>query len=621
MQVSLMSRAWTAGNGRGRWRRSWIGLGLAATLLLMASGGSSLNASASGYHGTATFALAPTQTSHYIFPFTSGAYANDTELFQFQNLMWRPLYWFGNDGEFYVNYKLSIGEPPVYSNAGRTVTITLKHYQWSDGLPVTARDIEFWLDIYKAEPGDYYGYVPGDIPSNIVSMSFPTSTPYTFSLTFNQAYSPLDLLYNNLSEIFPIPQHVWDRTSLSGPVGDYDLTTAGATSVYNFLNTESADPSSWTDSPLWKVVDGPWRLSSFDGTTGYDVLVPNPSYSGPNRPKLAKLEEIPFTSSTSEFNALRSGQLDYGYLPASDIAQRHYLSTHGYHLAAWPDWGFNSFWLNYSNPNVGAIFKQLYIRQAMQHLVNQPEIVSDIYHGVAYPSYGPVPLTPKSTYLTTYESHNPYPYSPKAARQLLASHGWSVHITGIDSCIKPGTGAGECGAGIAKGTQLNFTELGATGSPEFTAELAVMQSDWSLAGIHLTIREEPADTIFSEAVPCTSQSSTGCSWQIADFSPPGFSVTFSPQYLPTIAVWLQTGGVLNAGGYSSSALDQLISATNTVPGSAPFKAEENYVTKNVPWISEPNYPYQLSVISNKLLGTLPQDPNLNIYPEDWSLAN
>jgi len=597
--------------------KSRIATGVVAAVLLIASGGSAVNVSASRYHGTARFALAPTQTARYIFPFTSGAYANDTELFQFQNLFWRPLYWFGKDGGFSVNYKLSIGEPPVYSNGGRTATITLKHYKWSDGLPVTNRDIELWLDIYKAQPGEYYGYVPGDIPSNITSMSFPASTPYTFSLTFNKAYSPLGLLYNNLSEISPIPQHAWDRTSASGAVGNYDLTTAGATAVYNFLNAQSADPGSWTANPLWKVVDGPWRLSLFDATTGYDVLVPNPSYSGPNPPTLAKLEEIPFTSSTAEFNSLRSGGLDYGYLPASDIGQRHYLTTHEYSLVAWPDWGFNSFWLNYSNPNVGSIFKQLYIRQAMQRLVNQPEIVRDVFHGVAYPSYGPVPLTPKSIYLTPYESHNPYPYSPKDARQLLTSHGWSVHVDGIDTCIKPGTQADQCGAGIVKGSQLDFTELGATGSPEFNAELAVMQSDWSLAGIHLTLKEEPADTIFSEVVPCDIKTGVGCNWEIADFSPPGFSATFSPQYLPTIAVWLGTGGVLNAGAYSSSALDRLIAATNTVPGSAPYKAEENYVSKYVPWISQPNYPYQFSVISNKLRGALPQDPNLNIYPENW----
>jgi peptide/nickel transport system substrate-binding protein len=116
-------------------------------------------------------------------------------------------------------------------------------------------------------------------------------------------------------------------------------------------------------------------------------------------------------------------------------------------------------------------------------------MVRDIYHGEAYPSYGPVPLTPKSAYLTKYESHNPYPYSPKAARELLASHGWVVHVDGIDTCARPGTGVGECGSGIKKGAQLSFTELGSTGSPEFTSEFEVMQSDWSLAGIHLTIKQ------------------------------------------------------------------------------------------------------------------------------------
>jgi peptide/nickel transport system substrate-binding protein len=122
-------------------------------------------------------------------------------------------------------------------------------------------------------------------------------------------------------------------------------------------------------------------------------------------------------------------------------------------------------------------------------------------------------------------------------------------------------------------------------------------------------------------VPGDKQTGAGCSWEVADFSPPGFTATYSPQYLPTIAVWLGTAGVLNASGYSNSTLDALIAATNTEPGAAPYKAEENFVAKEVPWIWLPNYPYQLSVISKKLRGAVPQDPNLNIYPENWSLAS
>lgn len=596
------------------------GISLAVATLLLANVVPSVLAAQAPDHGTATFGLVPSQVARYIFPFTGGAEADDVELFQFQNLLWRPLYWFGDDGKFSFNPKLSLGLPPVYSNGGKTVTITLKHYVWSDGLPVTNRDVELWMNIYKAEPGNYYGYVPGDIPSNITSMSFPQSTPYTFSITFNQAYSPLSLLYNNLSEIFPIPQQSWDRTSETGPVGNYDLTTDGARAVYNFLNSQSEDEASWDTNPIWKVVDGPWRLSAFSPSTGYLVMVPNPGYSGPTKPKLAKIEEIPFTSSTAEFDALRSGELDYGYLPASDIGQSAYFKAHGYEIEPWADWGMSSYLLNYTNPTVGPIFKQLYVRQAMQRLVDQPAIIKAIYHGEAYPSYGPVPLTPTSDYVTKYESTNPYPYSPKAARELLSSHGWSVHAKGVDTCTRPGSGAGDCGAGIQKGAKLSFTELGATGSPEFTSELQVEQSDLSLAGIAITIKSTPPDTILSEAVPCVD-GGVGCDWDIANVNEPGFTLTYSPQYLPTVGSWLGTGGAFNESGYSSPDLDRLIGETNTVSGTAPYKAEEDYVAKEVPWIFEPNYPYEVAVISDKLHGTLPQDPNLNIYPEDWYFSS
>ncbi len=597
--------------------------GLAAMLLAVVISGltTSFAAARPRVHpaGTATFALAPTQTSRYIFPFTPGAYIDDVELFQMQNQLWLPLYWFGNNGEFYVNYKLSIAQPPVYSNGGRTVTIHLKHYLWSDGRPVTNRDVEFWMHIYQAERAQYYGYVAGDIPSNIQSMSFPSATPYTFSITFTQRFNPLSLLYNDLSEIFPIPQHVWDRVSSTGPVGNYDLTPKGAAQVFNYLNTQSQDKATWTTNPLWRVVDGPWRLQGFDPATGYTTLVPNARFTGPDRPHLAKVEEVPFTSDTAEFDALRAGQLDYGYLPAADLTQKSYFQSHGYSVVPWPEWGFASFWLNFTNPKAGAIFRQLYVRQAFQHVVDQPGIVRHVYHGDAYPSYGPVPLVPKSIYLTKYESSNPYPYSPEAARKLLASHGWKVRVNGVDTCAHPGQGPHQCGAGIARGARMSFTMQAASGSIEFTAELSVMRSDWSLAGIHLTIVLAPADSLLTDAVPCHRSTSVGCGWQMINLGAPGFTVTFSPQYLPTLGPWLYSNAVLNAGGYSSPTLDHIINETNVVPGPSAYLQEENFVSRELPWIWEPDFTYQLSVISNHLRGAVPQDPNLNIYPQDWVL--
>jgi hypothetical protein len=45
-----------------------------------------------------------------------------------------------------------------------------------------------------------------------------------------------------------------------------------------------------------------------------------------------------------------------------------------------------------------------------------------------------------------------------------------------------------------------------------------------------------------------------------------------------------------------------------------------YTAQQLPSLWEPDYPYQLSVISPKLHGAVPQNPNLDITPEDWTLA-
>ena len=85
----------------------------------------------------------------------------------------------------------------------------------------------------------------------------------------------------------------WDRTSLSQPAPTRDnghlpdTTKAGAAAVYKFLDAQAKKLGSWATSPLWSVVDGPFKLQSF--TTPVEVtLVPNPAYSG--TPKAYDLE-------------------------------------------------------------------------------------------------------------------------------------------------------------------------------------------------------------------------------------------------------------------------------------------------------------------------------------------
>ena len=82
----------------------------------------------------------------------------------FTNLMYRPLYWFGNGSQPLMNPSLSLANAPTWS--GNTATITLKHYKWSDGTPVTTTDVMFWLNMLKAVGADRLGRlhrVPGRV--------------------------------------------------------------------------------------------------------------------------------------------------------------------------------------------------------------------------------------------------------------------------------------------------------------------------------------------------------------------------------------------------------------------------------------------------------------------------
>ena len=105
--------------------------------------------------GTAVWAEEPDSAPDYIFPFLSTAYFGVDNIDYFTQLMYRPLYWFGSGGRPVLNPALSLADPPTFH--GRNVTITLKHYRWSNGTPVTAQNVVFWLHMMLAVPKDWGG--------------------------------------------------------------------------------------------------------------------------------------------------------------------------------------------------------------------------------------------------------------------------------------------------------------------------------------------------------------------------------------------------------------------------------------------------------------------------------
>src|SRR3984957_18407349 len=91
--------------------------------------------------GTAVYAELPNDTPNFIFPFDPPGLFSVSNISQFQYLMYRPLYWFGQGTTPDLNLSLSVGKNPVYSNGSKTITIDLNNYVWSNGETVTAQDV------------------------------------------------------------------------------------------------------------------------------------------------------------------------------------------------------------------------------------------------------------------------------------------------------------------------------------------------------------------------------------------------------------------------------------------------------------------------------------------------
>lgn len=605
---------------------SMVAVAMAAVGLTLATPvATTLSAGASG-GGIATFAEQPGAPPNYIFPFVNGQYGTNNNQSQLMPLMWLPLYWIGHptSSAVTIDYKLSLADKPVYSNGDKTVTITLKHYVWSTGAAVTSRDLVFWMNLLVNVKTQYDGYAAGSWTDHVTSFTDPA--PNTFVLNLSQAYNPTYLMYNGLATIVALPQHAWDKTSSSSPVGTYDQTAAGAKQVWTYLNKRSLALATWATTPLWQVVDGPWHLQPKTGfqVTGQLIMVPNKSYSGPNKPKLSELEELPFTSATSEYDALRAGTVDYGYVPYTDATSIGSLRAQGYSIKPWYLWGFSDITINYAQPKYGALVKQLYIREAMDMLVDQPKYIKVFFHGFGAPDYGPTPILPKSPFLNPAQTKSPYPYSPSKAKKLLEQHGWSVPPGGgAATCKKAGSGARHCGAGITSGRHLTLTLLYSSGFPFLNDAIQVMRSTFQKAGIQLVLSSAPYNTVVGEGFACIGATPANCSPSspaMTLYSSPVF--TLSPDAYPDSDNTFGCGAGTNGGNYCNQRIQKMIETLATEPTPASKKELFKYevqLAKQVPGIWFPSGVWQISAVSSKLSGVKGQDPTTKIYPSTWTL--
>jgi peptide/nickel transport system substrate-binding protein len=292
--------------GEDRRRRDWLPIAAAAVAiaaLLSACGGSSPRRHSSAHNsdgitgvlpiagkavrgGTITVGQLSKQTPTDIFPLIDSTSCTTPTLNFVQN-QYIPLYAGPSGAEPAINEHLSAAEPPRYSGSDKTVTITLKPgLKWSDGKPVRAQDVVFYLDLLKAAlkqtSANWCQYSPGEFPENVASWTTAGARGLVLHLTHavNPRWFTADQLQDVGAGIYALPSQDWNVDSATGEhISDWATNPADALRIYNYLHAQGRDAGTFASSPLWKVVDGPFRLKDFQASSGSYDLVPNGAYS------------------------------------------------------------------------------------------------------------------------------------------------------------------------------------------------------------------------------------------------------------------------------------------------------------------------------------------------------
>ncbi|MER7936492.1 MULTISPECIES: peptide ABC transporter substrate-binding protein [unclassified Streptomyces] len=591
--------------------RRWALVAGAAVItgaLVTGCSGGGTSASGPASSDTINYALPANFTPNWILPIGTAAHLN-TNNASISQAVWEPLIAYdGSAGKVGWNKDNSLATDAKFAADSKSVTITLGQRHWSDGKPITSRDVEFWFNLVKANKADWASYSPGKAPDNWTS--FKTVDDTHFTITFDKAYNQQWMLANELSMIRTIPQHAWDKTSDSGAVSDLDRTAAGAKQVWTYLNNAAKKISGYASDPLWKTVSGPYTIKSFS-TAGRVELTANAKYDGGGKANIKNVNLLPFTTTEAEENALRAGTVDYGYINASDLGQEASFKAKGYSVKPWSGWAITYMPYNFNNPSMGPVFKQLYARQAIQMSVDQTTLSKVVFNGSAVSTYGPIPQGQESSFVSAEQKNNPYPFDTAKAKKLLTDHGWTEQ-GGTMVCNEPGTGANQCGAGVDKGTKFEMQVLSQSGSTVTDNMMSALQSSFAKTGIKFGIKTAPVNSVLSQAGQCKS-GDANCSWQLSFFGTAGS--WYFPAY-PSGDSLFATGGGSNFGSYSNPAVDKLITETTT---SSSDEAVQNYsaaLAKDLPviWLPEPDY--QISVVRNGL-GGFAQDSLANFHPAMW----
>jgi len=473
---------------------------------------------------------------------------------QAANLLFEQLVWVNR--YYKVDWARSLASAITTPDQGTTYNVTLRPWHWSDGVPVTTADIAYTLKLIRQLGVYYSGYGNGDMPDIIKSLNIIDATHFQVILTHQ--VNPLWFIYNGLSQLQPMPAHIWSHYTPD--------------EIYQLQSTPD----------FFAVDDGPLKVRRLD--PGLDVVfVPNSAYEGPKM-HFSKFIFRFMHSDGSQLLGLQSGELDFAQLLPALWDERGQID--GVYIAHQDSISIDSIALNFRNPDI-AFLRDVRVRQAIQDAVDQPTMENLLFHGNGWTDYGPIPPSPPGFLSPAMQTgHYPVGYDLAKARALLRQAGFSPGPDGIMQ---------------KDGKRLAFTVIITSNSDEQMMD--IFQDDERKIGIDIKIRNME----FNEMITLMNSPSTS-SWQAAILGnmlsafPSGEGAYSSTAYF-------------NTGGYADKTMDELINDSITKPGLDGLFAYEDYAAAQQPVIFLPDVG-NIFLVKNNLRGMDDFENTLAQYSPD-----
>ena len=227
----------------------------------------------------------------------------------------------------------------------RSYTFHLADARWHDGQPFTSADVRFTIELAK-NPASGSNFV-----ARLAAISaVETPDPHTAVIRLG---SPNASLLDTLTKVMMLPQHALSAI----PVGDLPRHAW------------------WSTTPIGT---GPFRFSRYVNGQ-YVALAANPDFRG-GRPKVDAVVNRYFENTAGAVAALRSGEIQFSYVEADDVAT--FKGQSGFRLIEGSSYVVNYLGFNEQVP----IWKDVRVRRAVMCAIDRKTIIASVYGGAAMPA-------------------------------------------------------------------------------------------------------------------------------------------------------------------------------------------------------------------------------------------